>query len=120
MHTPSDIICNVMYQVKVKNPTRKLWYRPFKSFASIMRGDACFLWYGFLTQQESLEELFPHVQRVAQRHTDAGVLIRAFYVDKCCQYRAKLLAVSMGCLQCRSVVVWATLVCIGGRPRTLL
>jgi hypothetical protein len=87
-------------QVKVRHPTTKMWYRPFKSFAGIMGGDARFLWYSFLTQQESLEELSPHLRLLAQRHTNAGVVIRALYVDKCCQYRPKLSEVYEACFLC--------------------
>lgn len=51
------------------------------------------LWYSFLTQQEALQEITPHVSALAQRLTKDGIKVVAFYVDKCCHYRKQLLEV---------------------------
>jgi hypothetical protein len=44
--------------------------------------------YAFMSSEESLQELKPALGRLAKRHEEQGVPIKAVYVDKCCSYRA--------------------------------
>jgi hypothetical protein len=71
-------------QVKVHHPVNKTWDRPFRSFATIMGGDGRILSYGFLTSDESMKELQPHLERLGHRIRQQGTSVVAVYVDKCC------------------------------------
>lgn len=93
--TSSPLTPNVCpLQVVIQHPdgTRD---RPFRGFATIMSGGCRVLWYGFLTSEESLNELYPHLVRVAARIRGAGVRLVVAYADRCCSYRRLIIKVSL-------------------------
>ena len=82
-------------QVVAHKPETGEAFQPFGSFASVIGGDARFLWYGYLTSEESMTELCVHLENLGKRHKEAGVNVRVVYVDCCCTYRRLIQEVSV-------------------------
>eukprot|EP00978_Attheya_sp_CCMP212_P034315 scaffold143068_cov29-Attheya_sp.AAC.1 len=82
------------------------WYKPWKSWCTIMNEHNQVIWWAFLQNSESITEIEEQLIELNKRIVSLGHEVLVIYGDKCCSFRKKLQKIFPNAVVCQDSFHW--------------